>query len=782
MRRKAAGWAHLRGADCGPLRGGVVQAVALLLILGLGSVGGAPGPAQALAAGPVEARAPAAPSVQLSVEEAVLLVKAFQSLPREVDRTAFDVGARAATFKTVEAAFAFVRDEIANEVYPGALRGAAGTLSAKAGNAADKTLLLGALLVSQKRQVRFARCELDDERAEVRVRSVFEARKSPPRADYREALVGTLVRLGMSRPRSIQLADAQAARDREQDRLVVATAESDLALAREALKRANLEPTPASNAADFLEEARAHHWLQVKEGARWQDLDPAFRTAAAGRSFCEATETSPQFPEDAYQTITVRVRNEFLAGGELHDVTDELQAFRAPDLHGQALVFFNLTQLEGPEGRASPSTGFAPVLFAQGRAFLGQVSSLTQEQPEKPAAGKGINLLGGGEGDEGPPQGAQLVAQWLEFEVSAPGRSSTEARAVVDAVAPAERARGSVTTRPDPDRLVAALGKPLAVAISTGRLDPVACLEATQPYLDPEALRRIWSSPPSKETSREEANLYFGALQGLLATRALAMVREVDRALSGPWAGGYRHATAYRDQPLIVIADFGTDAGKAGSLSLDLRSDRARVVASGEEHAGEAFWLNAHRGMIDGALERHDLPFARIQLPANASGGVHNAISTSAVLDLARAANIGWQAASGEDAVRLLQNQGDAGGYRLARELDERTAAVMPGKPVRVDGRDRLAMWTIDLVSGQVIPLLDDGLRGDTAEYGFQQTEIRTYESVRLRGLSKLLRKCIEKHSWALVNKGACDGLISALDKLNREVMAQIADTVITAL
>jgi len=771
------------------MRTDLVRASVLAVLFGLGAGGDARGEAKPRVAPVLPASAegavPHAPSVELSPDEAVLLVKALKALPTHVDRTSFDVGAKAATLKTVEASFTFVRDEIANEVYPGALRGATGTLSAQAGNAADKALLLGALLKAQRRQVRYARCELEDDRAEARVRSVSDLRKPPFQTDLREALVAALGRLGMSRPRSQELADARAARDREQDRLVVTTAAFDLKLVQEALKRANVAPSPTVDATGLVEEARAHYWLQVKDGARWQSLDPSFRKAAAGQSFCETTETSATLPEDAYQTVAVGVRNEYLDGGEIRSVAETLHTFRAAELHGQALLFFNLMQPTGPTGRASARTDFAPVLLLGDRAFLGRVSSFIRGPAERQAPADTGDMLGGGGGEDEPSQGARLVAQWLELELSAPGRSSTVARAVVDEVAPAERARGAVTTPPNGDRLATAMAKPHAIAISTGRLDPVACLETAILGIDPEVLQRIWSSPASRDTSMESKRQYFGALRGLLAARALVMAREVDRSLIGPWRDEYPHSRAFRHAPLIVIADFATartDTGAPSSLTVDLRSDQARVFTGEAQHAGEAFWLNAHRGMIDGALERPTVAYARVKLPAPGGGGARDTLSTSELFDLARAAKTGWKAAAGADAIRLLQGFGTAGGYRLAREVDERTAVVVPEKPLRVGGESRLAMWTIDLVSGQVIPLLDSGLRQGMSEYGGEQTQIRTYEGVRLRGLSKLLRQCIKTKGTLLVNQGACDHLIEALHELNQKVMAQLADTVIIAL
>ncbi len=62
----------------------------------------------------------------------------------------------------LDSIFRFVSDEIAYEPYPGILRGALGTLQARAGNSADKALLLAALLDASLIPYRFARGSLDE--------------------------------------------------------------------------------------------------------------------------------------------------------------------------------------------------------------------------------------------------------------------------------------------------------------------------------------------------------------------------------------------------------------------------------------------------------------------------------------------------------------------------------------------------------------------------------------------------------------------------------------------
>jgi hypothetical protein len=122
---------------------------------------------------------------------------ALEKAQASLRRSSFDVAAKAAELgPDVDSAFRFVRDQVRFEVYEGVLRGARGALMARAGNAFDKSILLGELLRRHRIEVRFKTATLPRERAEALVAqmyntvpSVDDGRLAASRATASEELV-----------------------------------------------------------------------------------------------------------------------------------------------------------------------------------------------------------------------------------------------------------------------------------------------------------------------------------------------------------------------------------------------------------------------------------------------------------------------------------------------------------------------------------------------------------------------------------------------------------------
>ena len=89
------------------------------------------------------------------------------------------------------AAFSFVRDHIRYEPYTGILRGAHGTLAARAGNAFDRSLLLAALLDEMLVEYEFARAALDETAVDAVMTAALAATQRTLDDDPPGARIGT---------------------------------------------------------------------------------------------------------------------------------------------------------------------------------------------------------------------------------------------------------------------------------------------------------------------------------------------------------------------------------------------------------------------------------------------------------------------------------------------------------------------------------------------------------------------------------------------------------------
>ncbi len=686
------------------------------------------------------------------------LLRAYQKLPDAADRSWFDLKARAASLRGIEDAFAFVRDGIANEVYPGVLRGGDGALAAGAGNDADKALLLAALLREQQRRVRFARGVLDERRAAERVRALFAPRPPSARPGLDSPLRAALRQEGFDDARTDGLLNSRASVLEASDRTVLATAAQDLAAVREALDRAGIPVKPAASGDIVAREARTHIWLQVEDAGRWLDLDPAF-PGPAGTSYCGPAATFDVLPNDAYQQITFTIRLDRSDGGRLVSERSFSRTFRAEQLHGRPVFFMNLPAPGDTAPDAPPDmTWFAPVLFAADAAFVGNDFRTAPGRVQAQDV-----IVGGLFGASGPAP--LVVAQWLDIELIAPGRRQVVSRAIADTVEPGARAARQAKAVASQDLTIFGiqLGQPLAIAVSGGGLDAVQTAATAFAGFDAAAAGRAFAAPAGAEAALQ-ADVVANVLP-LLAATSLKFALASDETIRGGWTSGYAHSRIYRDQPLIVMANFAVrrhaDGTKVvGGLSVDFRHNMVRVVPESPEAVAEAFWMNVHHGLADGALERHVLALARIAKEQRGAADAAEEVSTSSLAARARERGIDLSALEGENAVRTLQSDfAAAGGYRLASDVGPGKAIIMPARPVEVGGENRSGGWVVDLRSGHAIALVDSGLRQDITE-----REIHEHYTHMWSRYNRLWQECVK---FGSSGQSRCVALKDTLDTLS---------------
>ena len=177
----------------------------------------------------------------------------------------------------------FVRDSVALDPYSGVLRGAHGTLAARAGSTWDKALLLAALLEANGHTTRLAY-------AQGTVKESQLDYPAPP----------------------LPLADTVAAQlDLERVRV---RATRDFAMLQLALSEAGLSLDSAAQPATRASALEEAVWVQVlQQDGSWLDLDPqgAAVTVPAGAK----TSTADALPDEHQHFVTLSVVAESLEGG-----------------------------------------------------------------------------------------------------------------------------------------------------------------------------------------------------------------------------------------------------------------------------------------------------------------------------------------------------------------------------------------------------------------------------------------------------------------------------------
>lgn len=336
--------------------------------------------------------APASPASAQSdrtIDPEAVLMRARQRIDRfpAID---WNVDARAeALGPGVDSAFAYVRDEIGYEPYSGALRGAAGTYTARAGNAIDRALLLARLLGRHGIGTRFAIGTLSEEQRGQLLARTFARTPGKPLSALPET-------------------DGKTFHQR-----LFRRAKQDYEAVRAALGP-RLQPATQPTRDQVLLEMNPHVWVQAEVKGQWVDLDPSFAGATVGRAVAVLERTAAELPPELHQRVTIRIVVDRLTNGSLSASTLLDVTRNAMDVTDRQIAVSHSKAAAGSSGLGAAMAG------AFGRAVDPQWKPL---------------LWIDGASTFGAPLdvGAALVTEWLEVELSWPdGRREITRRALVD--------------------------------------------------------------------------------------------------------------------------------------------------------------------------------------------------------------------------------------------------------------------------------------------------------------------------------------------------------------
>jgi hypothetical protein len=544
-----------------------VAQLILILLIGAGLVTPAMGQVPPVFARPAEAELPAASAIRLTPAASATLevqpayeaaLTLIDSLPAED----FLLDPLAKSFQgDPVAAFAFVRDRIAFDAYAGVMRGAEGTLGARAGNAYDRALLLKTLLERMGRKARLALGNLDDGKA------------------------GRVFQRGLSASPRRSPGEHAAAIAKDLAAAVEARARRDYARLRAAIGDAASAGRATENA-EALAELKQHVWVQLESDGAWIELDPTFADAAPGDVLVPAQTTFDAPPVSDFVTVDLTVRIETLEDDQLAVRPVLTHRFRVAD-DAPRQVFFLL----GPPGRmgqaiANAFAGTAslvPMLMIDGEATVGEPVTL---------AGAGgdaaIGALGGETG------GSELVSVTLEFETHGPGMAPVPySRTLLDRLPAESRSKAPVPEVLDP------LATDAATFVS-GTIHQIILSNGGTNARERVATRMIALALALRSLERsEEAD--FGYLVWPLAAMSRSVPAVTDLlAMDGLDGAGLR---AYIARPHITLVSSGRSGPKGDDVSLDLLANPVRFVADGSVPSAGPYRSRMWLGVLSTALE-----------------------------------------------------------------------------------------------------------------------------------------------------------------------------------
>lgn len=597
------------------------------------------------------------------------------------------------------AIFAFVRDEIHYESYAGVLRGARGTLWARAGNDADQAVLLGELFAAAQTPYRFAIGPLEgagaDALAAHLTRSTAEA--SLP---LDEAIVAaSLHALNLTDVAELEAAAAngQDVLDRfgESGQAAIELSEASLASSQTAiagaLAEAGIELPPLDPPRLTDRELNQHAWIQVAAGPDWIDYDPSppgdMDAAAPGSPF----ETPDALPDDWRHHLKIAIaaddyfagalsRREVVAFTTTSDQVVNIPiavSLAAPD----ELTDLGLTLTELFTGQKS----IFPSIYADG-------VTVDADQPLVFATGETTAQDPFGGVTEGVAEG-ETVAVWMVLEVTSPDAAPVVVeRALLDRIPAEDRASGLIVPgNVTPVTLVSTiLGEQTVAQLN---VLPVIHIDVAR-------------LPVINAADKVTQDTIFSSL-GLLGP-ALASFRDdlgqQEEAQNGYWS--------YPSAPNVTVFHIAppaageTDATTTISVDLLYRHRTSLPLADVEPSP------TVHPLVLSGVL---DAVAEQALLAPETRGGAGD---TSAFATGPTVGDLFAAAVDSGQAVRVLTSVADLAGIDadaastgyLTAALDLGLYVVVPEAPVEVAGEPFLGWWIIDPATGRTRDQLQNGM------------------------------------------------------------------------
>ncbi|MBA2248413.1 MAG: transglutaminase family protein [Chloroflexia bacterium] len=599
--------------------------------------------------------------------------------------------------------FRFVADEIRYESYAGVLRGASGTLWARAGNSADQAMLLGALLTASLIPHRFAIGELAPEHV-TELTSLLAPNEDAVRTSYDAALAGTFseqssidtdgpgafVELTVEEQIAVDKIILQATE--MQDRAAVLIDDMVNSITG-ALSRSNVTlPLVTSQLLD--RERTQHVWVQIADGSVWTDLDATFPAAVQGSSFTTtppATTMTDILPDDAMHLVRITLVTEEVIGGTptRRDVLSYESASHRLVNVPMALAMTGESEWEGfglsINNAISGSVSFLPCLVA------GE-DVVTANQPMIFGAGEDSGIIAAlDDTTDDEFRDGETIGVWLIAEVTSPDSPPLHVeRTLVDRVGYAARARGDIDlSAVAPIRLVSDQnGKATVPGLAGLRLITVDVARLPSMY----AIRDAFNAD------------LFGQLHLLgpsFCTLRNALVLAHGKSF------GFDSYPSSPNLTMFSVSLIDPAVEQTGmEITADLLVQHPAVVALGNVTDRDVASSHIVAGVISQVAEQVLLE----SLVATASGTGSSLVkpTVGSIFQEARRAGIDYVALSSMDTIPGSSHSENASS-RMTAALEQGLVVVVPEEAVTIGDETISGWWLIDPATGRTWDQIEDG-------------------------------------------------------------------------
>ncbi|MEW5901317.1 MAG: hypothetical protein AB1715_07640 [Acidobacteriota bacterium] len=631
---------------------------------------------------------------QIQSEE---IISKIEAVAKRIPLERYDIEALARRLGTgIDAAFAFVRDRVRYEAYPGILRGAEGAFVMRAGNALDRSLLLAKLLELKGVSTRFASGRLGRAEAERLYAHIFDLH--PPAGS-------------IPIPSTPMSPDSGKFWER-----VVTRANRDY----EAIRSALGDWLPVSSIPsreEALAEIEQHVWVQAMVNGRWVDLDSSFKDAKPNHSYAPLQGTFDEMPAELHQAVTIRVTTETLSEGALSTETALEVTMPAEKLLDRRVFLLHVPNTTGGGlglgigGSGKTADTWTPQLWLEGELHSGNPISFND------VASSAVfdELAGGG-------SSTAFVAEWLEFDVKFPnGDHKVVKRALLD--------RAGLSWRK-------------AKLLSADKLRPLRSNEIGP--VGAQGVHNIWFTAGNHNIAAYAKSILQLAQDAKKEPPPAPLDDQNLLDLLQPlalqnfafliWSDHFAVAAAddspsyrfYADSPRILIFTVGVDpdAGPVGiSSQYDLRLDHLRGLAREAPAEKTVVQHKVWYGALEGALE-HEVMVEESRAMGSDPSVI---ISTSSLLTAEGA--IALRAADRARIGSLVTDVERAA--RIARALEDGSVVVIPRAGLR---SPRGGWWEISSARADTEAVLDAGLNGVYRGWGMPgQTTPRAFEEAKRR-------------------------------------------------